>query len=143
MDPRDIIGILIDSYLSQLAVRVFTGSDLITGSGPKLAISLVFFFKHFIITIMFVKYVYDHNNGVECACASEWRSCFSGDIFRTFFFFFVLFCFFVLFFYFFKISKFALPGVMLMYERTSKDRKKDVWIIKVGDDSYYLTESGP
>ena len=27
-------------------------------------------------------------------------------------------------FYFIKISKFALPGVMLMYERTSKDRKK-------------------
>ena len=34
-------------------------------------------------------------------------------------FFFV--CFFV--FYFINISKFALPGVMLMYERTSKDRK--------------------
>ena len=30
-----------------------------------------------------------------------------------------------LFFYFIKISKFALPGVMLMYERTSKERKKD------------------
>ena len=29
------------------------------------------------------------------------------------------------FFYFIKISKFALPGVMLMYERTSKDRKKE------------------
>ena len=28
-------------------------------------------------------------------------------------------------FYFIKISKFALPGVMLIYERTSKDRKKD------------------
>ena len=28
------------------------------------------------------------------------------------------------FIYFIKISKFALPGVMLMYERTSKDRKK-------------------
>ena len=28
-------------------------------------------------------------------------------------------------FYFIKISKFALPGVMLMYERTSKDRKKE------------------
>ena len=37
--------------------------------------------------------------------------------------FFVLFCFFVFFvFYFIKISKFALPGVMLIYERTSKDR---------------------
>ena len=23
-------------------------------------------------------------HGVECACASEWRSCFSGDNFRTF-----------------------------------------------------------
>ena len=33
-------------------------------------------------------------------------------------FFFVFF----LFFYFIKISKFALPGVMLIYERTSKDR---------------------
>ena len=28
-------------------------------------------------------------------------------------------------FYFIKISKFALPGVMLIYERTSKDRKKE------------------
>ena len=37
-----------------------------------------------------------------------------------FFVFFVLF----LFFYFIKISKFTLPGVMLMYERTSKDRKR-------------------
>ena len=36
-------------------------------------------------------------------------------------FFCVVFFFFV--FYFFKISKFTLPGVMLMYERTSKDRK--------------------
>ena len=36
-------------------------------------------------------------------------------------------CFFVccFVFYFIKISKFALPGVMLMYERTSKDRKKE------------------
>ena len=36
---------------------------------------------------------------------------------------FVFLCF--LFFYFIKISKFALPGVMLMYERTSKERKKE------------------
>ena len=37
--------------------------------------------------------------------------------------FFVSFCFFCvfLFFIFIKISKFALPGVMLMYEQTSKD----------------------
>ena len=43
------------------------------------------------------------------------------------FFFCFFFCFFcVLCFYFIKISKFALPGVMLMYERTSKDRKKDM-----------------
>ena len=28
-------------------------------------------------------------------------------------------------FYFIKTSKFALPGVMLIYERTSKDRKKE------------------
>ena len=28
-------------------------------------------------------------------------------------------------FYFIKVSKFALTGVMLMYERTSKDRKKE------------------
>ena len=28
-------------------------------------------------------------------------------------------------FYFIKISKFPLSGVMLMYERTSKDRKKE------------------
>ena len=40
---------------------------------------------------------------------------------------FVLFCFFVLFLFFYsiKISKFALPGVMLKYDRTSKDRKKE------------------
>ena len=36
-------------------------------------------------------------------------------------------------FYFIKISKFALPGVMLMYERTSKDRKKERKIVKVID----------
>ena len=30
-----------------------------------------------------------------------------------------------LFFIFIKISKFALPGVMLMYERTSNERKKE------------------
>ena len=36
-------------------------------------------------------------------------------------------CFFCVVFvcYFIKISKFALPGVMLMYERTSIDRKKE------------------
>ena len=39
--------------------------------------------------------------------------------------FFCVVLFFVFFvFYFIKISKFALPGVMLMYERTSKDRKE-------------------
>ena len=35
----------------------------------------------------------------------------------------------MLFFYFIKISKFALPGVMLMFERTSivrKERKKEL-----------------
>ena len=37
----------------------------------------------------------------------------------------MIFFFVFLFFYFIKISKFALPGVMLMYERTSKDRKKE------------------
>ena len=39
----------------------------------------------------------------------------------------MLFCFFcvVFVFYFIRISKFALPGVMLMYELTSKDRKKE------------------
>ena len=37
----------------------------------------------------------------------------------------MFFVFFFVFFYFIKISKFALPGVMLMYERTSKDRKKE------------------
>ena len=91
---------------------------------------------------------------MECACASEWRSCFSEDNFRTFldlkttfwlsFYYFLhctpylnkisaksfcvfLCCFFFVFFvfYFIKISKFALPGVMLIYERTSKDRKKE------------------
>ena len=37
----------------------------------------------------------------------------------------VLFFCVVFVFYFIKISKFALPGVMLMYERTSIDRKKE------------------
>ena len=68
------------------SVRVFTGSDLITGSdriGPDRARNWLVssFLKHFFIIIMFIKYIYDHNN--------------------------------------------------------------DVWIIKVGDDSYYLTGSGP
>ena len=46
--------------------------------------------------------------------------------FEVFVFFCVVFFFCVFFvFYFIKISKFALPGVMLMYERTSKDRKKE------------------
>ena len=40
-----------------------------------------------------------------------------------FFFCVVFFVFFV--FYFIKISKFALPGAILMCERTSKDRKKE------------------
>ena len=71
---------------SSAPVRVFTGSDLITGSdriGPDRARNMLFssFLKHFFIIIMFIKNVYDHNN--------------------------------------------------------------DVWIIKVGDDSYYLTGSGP
>ena len=75
------------TVMSGNAVRVFTGSDLITGSdriGPDRARNMLFssFLKHFfIIIIMFIKNVYDHNN--------------------------------------------------------------DVWIIKVGDDSYYLTGSGP
>ena len=34
-------------------------------------------------------------------------------------------------FYFIKISKFTLPGVMLIYERTSKDRKKEKFDHKV------------
>ena len=51
------------------AVRVFTGSDLITGLdriGPDRARNWLFrsFLKHFFIIIMFVKYVYDHNNDV-------------------------------------------------------------------------------
>ena len=41
------------------------------------------------------------------------------------FFLVVLFFCVVFVFYFIKISKFALPGVMLMYERTSIDRKKE------------------
>ena len=51
------------------------------------------------------------------------HSLFKQKISQKFFVFFfcVFFVFFV--FYFIKISKFALPGVMLMYERTSKDRK--------------------
>ena len=38
----------------------------------------------------------------------------------------VLFFCVVFVFYFIKISKSALPGVMLMYERTSIVRKKDI-----------------
>ena len=53
-----------------IPVRVFTGSGLITGSdriGPDRTRNWLFssFLKHFIIIIiMFVKYVYDHNNDV-------------------------------------------------------------------------------
>ena len=41
--------------------------------------------------------------------------------------FFCVVLFFVLFLFviFIKISKFALPGVMLMYEQTSNERKKE------------------
>ena len=51
------------------AVRVFTGSGLITGSdriGPDRArnLPLNYFLKPFFIISMFVKYVYDHNNDV-------------------------------------------------------------------------------
>ena len=46
---------------------------------------------------------------------------FPGTFLGHFWGFFVFFA----FFYFIKISKFALPGVILMYERTSKERKKE------------------
>ena len=55
------------------------------------------------------------------------HSLFKQKFSQKFLCFFVLFCFFVFcVFYFIKISKFALPGVMLIYERTSKDRKKEI-----------------
>ena len=50
------------------------------------------------------------------------HSLFKQKFSQKFLCFFCVVLFFV--FYFIKISKFALPGVMLMYERTSKDRKK-------------------
>ena len=54
------------------------------------------------------------------------HSLFKQKFSQKFLCFLVLFCFFVFcVFYFIKISKFALPGVMLIYERTSKDRKKE------------------
>ena len=54
------------------------------------------------------------------------HSLFKQKFSQKFLCFFVLFCFFVFcVFYFIKISKFTLPGVMLIYERTSKDRKKE------------------
>ena len=53
------------------------------------------------------------------------------------------FCFFFLFlfvFYFIKISKFALPGVMLMYERTSKDRKKEsIGVLGIQDMCHFTS----
>ena len=52
---------------------------------------------------------------------SLFKQKFSQKVF-FFFFFFFFFVFFFCFFYFIKISKFALPGVMLKYGRTSKDR---------------------
>ena len=45
----------------------------------------------------------------------------------------VLFFCVVFVFYFIKISKFALPGVMLMYERTSINRKKERKVIPLDD----------
>ena len=51
---------------------------------------------------------------------------FPGTFLGHFCFFCVVFFLCVFFvFYFIKISKFALPGVMLMYERNSKERKKE------------------
>ena len=72
MDKRYVGGLCIHRIGPDL-----TGSDRI---GPEIGY-LALFLKHFFIIIMFIKYVYDHNN--------------------------------------------------------------DVWIIKVGDDRYYLTGSGP
>ena len=48
----------------------------------------------------------------------------------------VLFFCVVFVFYFIKISKFALPGVMLMYERTSIDRKKERVAVEVYNRQY-------
>ena len=54
------------------------------------------------------------------------HSLFKQKFSQKFMCFFCVFFFCVFFvFYSIKISKFALPGVMLMYERTSKDRKKE------------------
>ena len=58
----------------------------------------------------------------------------------------VFLCCFVFFvfcvFYFFKISKFALPGVMLIYERTSKDRKK-VFPCRFGRGQFFVSSFRP
>ena len=54
---------------------------------------------------------------------SLFKQKFSQKFLCFFLCFFFLCVFFV--FYFIKISKFALPGVMLVYERTSNDRKKE------------------
>ena len=53
------------------------------------------------------------------------------------------FCVFFYFIYFIKISKFALPGVMLMYERTSKDRKKgySLWYSLILRNQFLFTLS--
>ena len=48
-----------------------------------------------------------------------------------FFFCVVLFVCVVFVFYFIKISKFALPGVMLKYEQTSIDRQKESLVLRV------------
>ena len=53
---------------------------------------------------------------------SLWHFLFKQKFSQKFLCFFCFFCGFV--FYFIKISKFALPGVMLMYERTNIDRKR-------------------
>ena len=52
---------------------------------------------------------------------SVFKQTFSQKFFLCCFVFLCYFC----FFYFIKISKFALPGVMLMYEQTSIVRKKE------------------
>ena len=52
-------------------------------------------------------------------------------------FFFLLFLCVVFVFCFIKISKFALPGVMLLYERTSKDRKKERYSLYVKKLAHY------
>ena len=78
---------------------------IVTKDVISLSISVLLLFRHYISHK--ITFGAPSSGGVLCSACGAFILC--------------CFC----FFYFIKISKFALPGVMLKYDRTSKDRKKE------------------